>query len=279
DAGARGASTQGSEIQASSSSERGRSLSGKVTWPDGTPAAGAEVRLSWQGLPRNMTIRGSRSADAQGRTDDQGEFRITGLASSSYDVEALAVRVTGERRPGENERRAHWISRAERIEAGTSGLSLVLQQTLELSGKVVDDLGAPVRKFTVEARPKLEKPRSFATWRTQSFETEDGAFTVTDLMAGGYEVRVTAEGYVQGDEPRLRLGGAVAGEAYDRRGTRAVGGDIQVTSMDEGEERKARVDEQGRFELEHLAPGTWAVFLAPKMEEGGDPDPVDFLST
>jgi hypothetical protein len=66
----------------------GAALAGRVTWPDGSPAAGASVAISVPGVegPFGTTGPGRRTAT----TDGDGRFRFTGLAEGA----GMAVHAT-----------------------------------------------------------------------------------------------------------------------------------------------------------------------------------------
>lgn len=70
--------------------ERGAAVSGSVTWDDGSPASGVRLSLlvrwkdKWIHIPSNPFERSSFS----GGTDDQGEYRISGLPAGEYLLEA-----------------------------------------------------------------------------------------------------------------------------------------------------------------------------------------------
>ncbi|HEV2861245.1 MAG TPA: carboxypeptidase regulatory-like domain-containing protein [Pyrinomonadaceae bacterium] len=62
----------------------GRKVHGVVVWPDGTPAAGAEVYLSDVNYPDHTATGWDHKTDAQGR------FTLTGLEGVTYRVHANA---------------------------------------------------------------------------------------------------------------------------------------------------------------------------------------------
>jgi protocatechuate 3,4-dioxygenase beta subunit len=264
------------------------------------------------------------------------------------------------------------------VKVGSSDSVLVLREPIGLSGRVVDDLGAPVKQFEIEAYAV----RGESSWtvvaqafdsRKQTFESEDGSYLLGGLQPGSWQLRASAAGHVfqmsapivelpangpppdlvlvraasvagivldpngspvagaqvkrargdgqdfgdsmdgsmeprdvvsdakgafvleglasgtchlvasahgfapsapaavdlaaanrkEGVELRLRRPGRLTGEAFDSKGAHAVGRMVTAGTMDDSEPRNARVDAQGLFEIEDLAPGTYHVLLNP----------------
>jgi hypothetical protein len=73
--------------------ERGGTLAGRVLWEDGSPASGIRVSAVLNGaattLPASLQQIGSAGFSDSNTSDDRGAFRITGLASGDYLVQAV----------------------------------------------------------------------------------------------------------------------------------------------------------------------------------------------
>jgi hypothetical protein len=74
--------------------QRGGVLAGRLFWEDGSPAAGIAVTANASGaavqMPANLArIRSPANRFITPVTDDRGAFRITGLASGDYVLEAM----------------------------------------------------------------------------------------------------------------------------------------------------------------------------------------------
>jgi protocatechuate 3,4-dioxygenase beta subunit len=369
---------------------RGNSVAGKVTWPDGTPAADAQV-IAVQPKEEPKQRSGRLGAlHSSSRTAPDGSFTVSGLGSGAVSLIAKSSRAEA-REPGDNP--PTWTALLEGVQVGSSDAVLVLREPIGLAGRVVDDLGAPVKRFDVEAyavrgptQPMVVASAFDA--RKQTFETEDGAFLLGGLQPGTWQLRASAPGHVfqmsspivelpaagpplelvlvraasiagvvldptgspvsgaqvklalrdevtfddatgphdavadakgafvvdglapgashlvasaegfassapttvdlvaagrtEGVELRLRRGGRLTGEAFDAKGSHAVGRTVTAgMMMDDAEPRNARVDDQGLFEFENLAPGTYHVLLVPTTSQlpPGGADMQEIFST
>jgi len=78
--------------------ERGASVTGRLQWEDGSPASGIYVSVlpssgsgssvATQSLPAQLQFLRSPGGANQAQTDDRGVFRLSGLATGDYVVEA-----------------------------------------------------------------------------------------------------------------------------------------------------------------------------------------------
>ncbi|MSR64110.1 MAG: carboxypeptidase regulatory-like domain-containing protein [Planctomycetes bacterium] len=264
----------------------GERISGTVLWPDGTPVENAEVRASKleQGWMQQL-VQVNSAAD--------GSFVLGGLESEPVELfarhappgagpSAAVARVaeadaeaTPEDFEWDEDSSGQWIAVASAVAPGTRELVLRLQEPLPVHGVVVDDSGAPVRSFRVSAH-LAQRPQHTPEEVSQSFDTEDGAFTL-GVGLGGEWVFV-AEG--SGDERRgeevrlavpqgttaLRLvlprASAVAGVVLDPAGRPIEGAGVHVSENAQeaafagfgGEDTKSGAE--GRFALEHVPSGS-----------------------
>ncbi|HVO30739.1 MAG TPA: carboxypeptidase regulatory-like domain-containing protein, partial [bacterium] len=202
----------------------GATITGRVTNPDGTPAAGALVALyvSWreEDGPGGPGPRVEAGADGTYRV----EHVLPGsgfVAAATSDAEAAAP-IT--------------IADAHEIHAD---LSLVAGA--EISGRVEDESGAPIAGATLRVRAVglsaerdaiASRVRGELRRREGTASDSDGRFHLRGLMKPGpYEVEATAptgehaQASAQPGDAGVRLvvvrGGAVAGEIVARDGTPA----------------------------------------------------------
>jgi len=263
--------------------ELGQSLTGLVRWPDGSPAEGASVRVQQANEEGDF---GWDTRDFQVETDEAGRFLVEGLEGRALVVEASArlPRREGEK-PG---RRTKLGAKLEDVQAGTTGLVLTLGEGQGLSGVVTDDLGRPVERFTVEVQPLSADLNEYETYRerkSRGFRDEGGAFELTGLTAGRYQVRAQArDGGVSGWS-EVELPGAAPLELVAPRGVVlrgqvvTPGGEVVRDAKVELEYQSGplamrwfqndddaeRVDETGSFVFEGAAPGA----LSLKAEAHG----------
>lgn len=174
----------------------GNFVSGRVQWPDGTPAD-VVVLADEAGSPHI----GARRA----RTGADGSFRIDGLGPGPFDLRAesraraldrkarATVKARALRRAPRREldERESWSAFAFGVAAGSGELVLTLGPGECLQGVVRASDGTPVREFSVRVRP--EDARHGV--HTEHFETELGAFKLEGLAAGRWRVEVQAEGF------------------------------------------------------------------------------------
>ena len=94
-----------------------RRVQGVVIWPDGTPAAGADVHMTHINRP-GFTVNGWPKADAQGR------FTLTGLDGQTYFVHAHAPKYPG--KPYHESGQTHAEPPQVTLNEDAFGLKLVL---------------------------------------------------------------------------------------------------------------------------------------------------------
>ena len=194
---------------------RGASISGRVEWPDGTPATDLSVFVSFDpshagGMGAFNALRGGNSSS---KTDELGNFRVTGLGKGPFVVKASAKpKIKGSPAPesqaeagseepleefalaGDDDEERLRAS-AEGVEPGTEDLVLQLQAPVGLHGRVVDPEDQGVPKYDL----RMVRPgggaigRMTGDKRTKSVENEDGSFFVGGLQAGRWELEIRAE--------------------------------------------------------------------------------------
>jgi protocatechuate 3,4-dioxygenase beta subunit len=230
--------------------EPGLHLEGQVLDPDRTPISGASVTaLGRMELSRNQPGTS---------TDRDGRFRIGGLGPGSVEI-----LVSAEGYPQET---LGWAVRAD-----GPPLEIVLSRGSSLTGRVVDEEGRPVESAEVSywfqrqgnGPGKITAP--------------DGTFSLTGLPSGRGWLLVSKAGFasisreIEAQGPSLDLGDLSMGPGA------VLGGRILGLSLEELSQLRifasrpgdysargegGRLDAEGRYKIEHLAPGSWTILVA-----------------
>ncbi len=258
---------------------RGNAIAGRVVWPDGSPA---EATVTVQESSRGF---GFDEAAASEETAADGSFRITGLGDGAVRVQARATKteevlvkseLTGRER--KKKQRTALKALAEHVEPGTDDLLLTLSSGLELSGRVVDDLGASVSDFRLTANRMVLQPQGW--WRPEEplgrvYRETDGTFVLDGLVQGEWQLSVSGDGYGDSEPVRVTVPveGAlvlvlprearIRGVVLDASGAAVEGAYVRAEQEHPGLEMVAfgmgddgaRTDARGAFELDGLSPG------------------------
>ena len=198
---------------------RGGVIAGFVRWPDGSPAeallrttpeevfeSGEEgASFSRRGLEEAQmrtkleeileSGEGSQSFPRKApdfllRTDETGRFDLGGLQPGLYAIEADAAWSTSSEKGRPAGVEGRWQARCSGIATGTRDLVLVLEPSLGLSGRVLDDTGVPLEQFRITAVP-VALPESVLDCNLIMDGVEDGRFRLDGLHTGQW--RVSAE--------------------------------------------------------------------------------------
>ncbi|MCY2960568.1 MAG: carboxypeptidase-like regulatory domain-containing protein [Planctomycetota bacterium] len=272
---------------------RGATISGTVRWPDGKPAPDLDVSVEFDrsqmaGMGAFNMLKGARG---EAKTDAEGRFAVTGLGPGPFVVEARALPegekllqgVPSPSKMREREHREH-RARAELVKPGTEGLELVLLPPTGVRGRVLDLAEAPVKSFTVHANGVGEGLLAEVGQeeRTQTFDSEDGAFLLAGLHAGKWKLVAEAEGYsastaiefqtpLATDAPEfvvhLERAATVRGIVRTPDGVLIAGATIVVDdgnpewmrAISRVKPPEAKSGEDGHFELAGLKPGSAAI--------------------
>lgn len=147
-----------------------------------------------------------------------------------------------------------------------------------LEGKVVSEEGQPIKSATVTVRSKEKGPLS----DVQTTTDEEGAFSISELEPGLYEVGVAALGFVRHLDPgeqryfapgdpvtiTMRTGGVITGRVTDTAGQPVTGVKIGLLRLRDGEDRLFKTpglrairysDDRGIYRFHGLPAGTYFV--------------------
>lgn len=278
----------------------GASVAGALRWSDASPAAGVEVRASFDlsqagGLSGLNALEG---AEGKAKTDAQGNFEIRGLGKGPFTLRASA-------KPKDAAEGADELgARADGVTPGTRDLVLVLRAGSRVRGHVLDDAGQPVTKFHV--RLQHEGKGMFARLgqdsQEQSFEDPAGKFAVGGLSDGGWKLWVSAENFASSAEQSLKLPEApdapecevvlprasrVSGRVLSAAGEAVAGADVRVDSGGPDWQRKlsgappdpeAQSDDGGNFHLEGLRPGRVSLVASARDAARGEPVTLELVA-
>ncbi len=199
-------------------------------------------------------------------TDEDGNFTIDDLADGKYTIRAY--------RKGGGE------ATVEHVEVGSSGIEVAISETGSISGVVKFEGGGTPDDFKVVAHDKEQ-----SLWHNDSFYKTDGAFTLSELAPGTYEIVVTSDAGDAKTETTLEAGAdvtdlklelapriTVTGRLLDLESNEPVPGMRVVVSSrkgssfnfggDKGDEPNI-TDESGRFTFENAPTGKVQIMALP----------------
>ena len=256
------------------------SLAGVVRSESGVGIGHARVRLAWQGsaltLSKDEQDEGVRSLEC----DVNGRFLFEELPSGR-SLEIVAFRGDEDTlTPVE----AELLGRRTSVRLGAGeerkDFELLVRETHSLSGRVVDESGAPIAEVDVRALRQTSED-SFRWTSTKT--ADDGRFELLGLLPGKFKLDLRHDDFLVAREEidvleglslpdveyelerALRLRGWVVDRAGDaiahaRVVMRSVGLDDHPGSRSIS--RKSRCDEFGRFEFARLLGGIWELEAA-----------------
>ncbi len=246
--------------------ETGRSVAGRVVDRNGAPVPRAAVlaQTDWFSPRARGGDEGPSLLNRQsGVADDQGRFRLTGLADPPFLVEA---RLDG-----------RGVVEAYEVEPDTTDLVLTLPGPTGIAGRVIDEeTGSPVPRFTVRVQGiRTSRAMSSGGIPERLFVTRDGAFVLLDLAEAAYDLRFEVNGFaprkldgvevkageIRRDlEVKLRRGSTIRGLVVERESGEPIdGAGIAIESLAKNDwlDVGSRTDERGRFEVEGLEGGAF----------------------
>ena len=225
---------------------------------DGRPAGGVLV----QAVPRGEQDE-DEDEDAdwlehpwETSSDDEGRFELS-VPPGTYTL------LVGS---GEDDASANVRSRAvPDVPAGRVGMVIELEPGLSIRGRVELHDGEPAEWGTVTARPAQEDDEDA---RSSFASIEDGRFELRGLAPGEYRVRAEMFGNQQETVAqagqtdvvlRLSQGGTLRGRVVHADGRAAGSVDVVAEQLGADIELCMEADDDGTWEFEELAPGTYAL--------------------
>ncbi|MBL8858952.1 MAG: carboxypeptidase regulatory-like domain-containing protein [Planctomycetes bacterium] len=286
----------------------GHTISGVVSWSDGSPAVGVDVRVEFDpaqmfGMTALNAARGARGSTV---TDAGGNFVVSGLGAGPFLVTAEALKggaaAAADLNPSEK-RKLLQRARKDDVKPDTQGLALVLAPATVVRGRVVDAAGAPVTEYEIVARSVgtgLIKELGQESVR-ESVQDENGNFLVALPRSGDWKLVATGETYAPSDAFELALplatdhpeivitlqkAAIVRGTVVDQRGVRVGRATVEIATGEPGWMRafagtprpKAESNPDGSFELTGMKPGQTSLFAAAKDYAKSVATPVDLTA-
>lgn len=218
--------------------ERGATVSGQVTTTGGEPVAGASLRIG----------------PARGESDAEGRYRLAGVPLGLKGLYLSHPAYRGKTREVD-------------VQPGENRVDVTMERGATVSGRVVDEAGAPRIGATLTLRSRGERgPRGY-----RAVAGADGRFEILAVTDGRFDLEAEDDGFaptvhptiievagsdVAGLELVLRRGATVFGRIHglDRAQTAAV----EVTAERDGQSgRSGTVDHEGRYEIAPLEAGDW----------------------
>ena len=284
----------------------GLEIAGVVRTKDGAPAAGATVTAARENEGgRRMGWRrdGGGDDEHEAEADEQGRFVIGGLIAGDY-------RVTTEwDAPGEGD----WKDTQLAVPAGERNLVITVAPPPGVVLIVTGPDGAPVPRVTIELTPAGDADGGggglagfLGGGRRGSIdadlEDEDGRYFVEDVTRGPWTVEVSGAGLVQetddleilvdgSTEHRVSLvrAASITGLVVDPAG--AAARDVNVRLVDAaddattpwgmrigGDVMSRNSDDEGRFELQGLRPGSYELIANEDGFAASEPRGVTLLA-
>ncbi|MCK6448162.1 MAG: carboxypeptidase-like regulatory domain-containing protein [Planctomycetes bacterium] len=254
---------------------RGNALAGIVRWADGKPADGAAIRITDLTATGEVKTFGPNDDAPDAKCDAEGKFDVSGLGAGPFDVVASATQVI--RTEGKKRERKPWRATLSSVDANRRDLVFVLAPPIAVVGKVVDDLGAPITKFEVQAQPEdKDLDFDFSGRVTQVFKDEHGTFRMEKLHPGTWRLSVEAQGYEESADETVRLadgevqvsfvcnrGATLSGRVLDPHGAPIAGAEIEarpVTDRATWSSSDCATDSDGEFECKGQSAGRLSVF-------------------
>ncbi len=255
---------------------RSSALSGVVRDADGGPVADAFIEATRESTSATKAAGGAMREGRWGSffgtphlTDHDGRFTLDGLAAAPHTVRA--------HRKGGGE------AIAEHVQPG-SDLVLTIAGTGRMSGTITAPGGAVPEEFNVAV---VEETTGFR--RSDSFFRTGGAWSLPELPAGKYKLKVSAGAGVAELEASMTAGQdttgvrvelspkvTVRGTVVDLEGKPVAGMEVTVSGANSwggGDQDKRNItDATGRYEVQHAPTGKVNVRASSRNWQDGEYD-------
>ncbi|APR85113.1 Hypothetical protein A7982_10462 [Minicystis rosea] len=233
------------------------SIRGTVYDPDGNLIAGAKIAALTYDVAGNMA-----SSIGSAQSGEDGTFEVS-LAEGTYQLN-----VSGE-----------GFGPTSVVAHTGQSVAVVLPTSGKINGRVVDEKGRPVKKFTVDVISAVpgDAPAPPALW-SKSFDSKEGAFLVDQLPAWPVVVRASSPDFAPGFSAPIQLrpidthdltitlteGCTLEGTVVDKQGKplpkvlvnaeeRLTSGSITDPVLQASTQSVS--DDDGTFRLEHVPKG------------------------
>jgi hypothetical protein len=250
-----------------------RSLTGRVQLEDGTAVSGARVRATLDPRGARDLHSVSRGAGSSATSGADGAFVIEGLGSGPFRLRAEAVGVG-----------TPLVAELCGASAGAAPHTLVLREPMNLSGRVVTDEGAPVRRFDLFAARVVPGTELYAEELRCAFDGSDGRFRLPDLVPGTWRLGARASERLttsllqigpdgSGSELVLELhpAGSVQGRVVRPDGTPVPRAEVVVSGVATPWLEPVQADADGRFEVRGLPQGSMTLAAAEERVRAPGP--------
>ena len=195
-------------------------VSGRVVDSSGNPVAGIQVSLGSDqgasGLQDGLIGMIAQGGLSQGRTDENGEFRMRSVSAGTYRLRAGA---RGRGRRGGDDKKRYGTADVQGVVvdgmANVEGLLVTVPLAGRITGIVVDGSGAPVRAAEIHyaetSRPKEKQSGGMLMSMLGMQEApivtgDDGRFAIEGVTPGVYDLRVDTEALQAGKLQDVQVG-------------------------------------------------------------------------
>lgn len=224
----------------------------------GAPADGLDVRVEPESAGVNAAGTSSKAQSSLpfvGHALGDGMYRIGPLRAGRYAVTA---------NDGVNEPvKKSVVSVASR---GTTQVNLTISCAGSISGRVVDEGGAPVENAWVSAAASGSQPLGLLQTPSRVLSDAEGRFTLGGLAErGSYSVRAEKSGGGAGVAKDVRCAQSaditiptameLRGSIMDGKGQPPTVASVRVRHLGMGTITSGKVDSRGEFEVRGLTPG------------------------
>lgn len=218
-----------------------------VTTLPGEPVADAVVQVRPEG---------EAGFQGYGRTDSSGRTKVD-ISPGTADVQVKHVQLRD-------------ALRQVQLSPGPNELRIALRPGAEISGSVRSGDGSPLALATIEAMTEFSPDTGFH--RANTVADNNGAFRITGLEPGRYNLTARSPGYadggpaqpieiadavIDGIEITLEPGASIVGVVTGLAPSDLM--QVEVRALKDTRRREATPDSAGNFVIEGVGPGTWRV--------------------